>query len=55
MNRRTLALLSVCVLLTASAAAQTRPAAWTTPSTEQVNAIYPEVESLYFDLHRTHA
>ncbi len=53
MNRRTLALLSGCVLLTASAAAQTRPAVWTTPSAEQVNAIYPEVESLYFDLHRT--
>ncbi len=53
MNRRTLALLSGCVLLTASAAAQTRPAVWTTPSAEQVNAIYPDVESLYFDLHRT--
>jgi amidohydrolase len=53
MNRRTLALVSGCVLLTASAAAQTRPAVWTTPSAEQVNAIYPEVESLYFDLHRT--
>ncbi len=53
MNRRTLALLSGCVLLTASAAAQTRPVTWTTPSAEQVNAIYPEVESLYFDLHRT--
>jgi len=53
MNRPILTLLSGCVLLAAGAAAQTRPLAWTTPSAEQVNAIYPEVESLYFDLHRT--
>jgi metal-dependent amidase/aminoacylase/carboxypeptidase family protein len=25
---------------------------WKTPSPEQVNDIYPEVESLYFDSHR---
>jgi hippurate hydrolase len=33
--------------------AQSHSATWTTPSAEQVNAIYPEVKSLYLDLHRT--
>ena len=42
-----------CVLMATGAAAQTKPAAWTAPSAEQVNAIYPEVEALYLDLHRT--
>jgi len=53
MNRSILTLICGCVLLVARTAAQTNPAAWTTPSAEQVNAIYPEVESLYFDLHRS--
>ena len=26
--------------------------AWTTPSTAEVNAIYPDIEALYIDLHR---
>jgi amidohydrolase len=42
-----------CVLLVARAEAQTKPAAWTTPSAEQINAIYPELETLYLDLHRS--
>src|SRR6516164_10881576 len=33
--------------------AQSSSVAWTTPSAEQVTAVYPEIESLYFDLHRT--
>jgi hippurate hydrolase len=41
------------LLTTCGAVAQTKPAAWTTPSADQVNAIYPEVETLYLDLHRT--
>jgi hippurate hydrolase len=53
MNHPVLAVLSGCVLLATSAAPQTKPAAWTTPSAEETNAVYPEVESLYFDLHRT--
>jgi len=53
MNRTISALISGCVLLAARTAAQTSHAPWTTPSAEEVNAIYPEVESLYFDLHRT--
>jgi amidohydrolase len=53
MNRPILSLICGCVLLVARTAAQTNHAAWTTPSAEQVNAIYPEVESLYFDLHRS--
>jgi len=53
MNRSILTLICGWVLLVARTAAQTNPAAWTTPSAEQVNAIYPEVESLYFDLHRS--
>jgi metal-dependent amidase/aminoacylase/carboxypeptidase family protein len=53
MNRTISALVSGWVFLAVSTAAQTSPAAWTTPSAEQVNTIYPEIESLYFDLHRT--
>ena len=26
--------------------------AWTTPSTAEVDAIYPDIEALYIDLHR---
>jgi len=52
MNRTIAALLSGCVLFASAALAQSRSGIWTTPSAEQVNAVYPEVESLYFDLHR---
>ncbi len=41
-----------CLLLAAGAAAQTKPTTWTAPSAEQVNAVYPDVEVLYLDLHR---
>jgi len=41
------------VLLASSSLAQTKPSARTTLSAEQVNAIYPEIESLYIDLHRS--
>jgi amidohydrolase len=51
MSRTIFALLSVCTLLALNTAAQSS-ATWTTPSADQVNAIYPEIESLYFDLHR---
>ena len=40
-----------CVLLASISLAQIKPSAWTSPSAEQVNAIYPEIESLYIDLH----
>jgi len=53
MNRPGLTLMLGCLLLSVSAAAQTSPVAWMTPSAEQIIAIYPEIESLYFDLHRT--
>ena len=53
MNRIIAALLSGCILLAAIASAQRQSGIWTTPSAEQVNAVYPEVESLYLDLHRT--
>jgi amidohydrolase len=53
MNRPGLSFLLACLLLAVPAIAQTNPAVWTTPSAEQINAIYPEIESLYFDLHRT--
>jgi hippurate hydrolase len=52
MNRHALGLLCAFVLTSADAAAQSSSAPWTTPSAEQLNAIYPEVELLYFDLHR---
>ena len=52
MKRRSVALFGSCLLMAAGAAAQTKPTAWTAPSGEQVNAIYPDVETLYLDLHR---
>ncbi len=42
-----------CVLLALISTAQTKTSAWTAPSADQVNAIYPEIESLYIDLHRS--
>ena len=53
MNHPVLVLLCACALTSIDATAQSKSAAWTAPSAEQLNAIYPEVESLYFDLHRT--
>jgi hippurate hydrolase len=52
MNHPVLAVLSGCLLLATSAGSETKLAAWTTPSAEEINAVYPEVESLYFDLHK---
>ena len=51
---RHLALFLLCAraLIAVGAMAQSHSTTWTTPSAEQVDAIYPEVESLYFDLHR---
>jgi amidohydrolase len=46
-------LVSSWMLSAGESAAQSSSAAWTTPSAEQVTAVYPELESLYFDLHRT--
>jgi len=53
MNLPSLVFLCCCVLTAIQATAQSKSAAWTTPSAEQVNGIYPEVEALYIDLHRT--
>jgi amidohydrolase len=53
MNHPALCLLCACMLTAIGATAQSKSAAWTTPFDEQLNAIYPEVEPLYFDLHRT--
>jgi amidohydrolase len=52
MPRQTLTL-TFCCLLAASAFAQNKPAPWTSPSAEQVAAIYPEIEAVYLDLHRS--
>jgi hippurate hydrolase len=52
MNHPVLAVLSGCLLLATSAGSEKKPAAWTTPSADEINAVYPEVESLYFDLHK---
>jgi len=46
-----LPLLAACFLII-GAAAQMKTTAWTAPSTDQVNAVYPDVEALYLDLHR---
>jgi hippurate hydrolase len=53
MNRPILVLLLFSVLTTYNALAQTSSDAWKSPSAEQVNGVYPEVESLYLDLHRS--
>ncbi len=50
MSRRFPPLLLCCLLLIACAWAQT-PARWA-PSAADVNAVYPEVQALYVDLHR---
>jgi hypothetical protein len=42
-----------CMLLTSISPAQTKTPAWTAPSADPVNAIYPEIESLYIDLRRS--
>jgi amidohydrolase len=52
-NHPALVLLCACALTAVDATAQSKSTEWRTPSVEQLNAIYPEVESLYFDLHRT--
>ncbi|HYA97178.1 MAG TPA: amidohydrolase [Methylomirabilota bacterium] len=41
-----------CGLVAVAALPQGKTSAWTAPSSEQVNAIYGDVEALYFDLHR---
>ena len=45
---------SIIVLVGLFALAGEAPSqtAWTTPSTAEVDAIYPDVEALYIDLHR---
>ena len=53
MNHPALVLLCACALTSIDATAQSKSAACTAPSAEQLNAIYPELESLYLDLHRT--
>jgi hypothetical protein len=51
--RRTTAFLAITVLvITASALAQVSSGTSIVPSSQQVNAIYPEIEKLYVDLHR---
>lgn len=53
MTRQIIGILSACVLTVTGAAGQTKSAVWMTPSPSQVDSVYPEVESLYFDLHQT--
>jgi len=52
MNRPLFLFLFISVCTGRPATTQTTPNSWKTPSPEQVNAVYPDVESLYFDLHR---
>ena len=40
------------LLILASALAQSNSAKWSTPSIAEVDAIYPDIEALYIDLHR---
>lgn len=52
MKRTAAVVFASLMLVAAIAAQQSKPGAWTAPSAEQVNAIYPDIESLYLDLHR---
>ncbi len=53
MRRTLLVLLFACVALIPCAGAAPTATAWSTPSTQQIDAIYAEVESMYLDLHRS--
>jgi len=48
---RALLILVGLLALSSTALAQSSAPRWTTPTTAEVQAIYPEVESLYMDLH----
>jgi amidohydrolase len=49
---RTVRLLAVVLGLSAALSAQSGSRPWTTPSAAEVDAVYPDVEALYIDLHR---
>ena len=52
MRIRSLAKVTLAILLLAGLlSAQTKPATWA-PTTDQVNSVYPASEALYLDLHR---
>ena len=44
--------LATAFVITATLSAQTGGAPWTTPTLAEVEAIYPDIEALYIDLHR---
>ena len=46
------ALVAGCSIFASNGVSQTGAARWTAPSEEQVEAIFPEVEKLYLDLHQ---
>jgi amidohydrolase len=51
---RSAAVRSLALVLAATCAvtAQSGPANWTTPTTAEVDAIFPDIDALYVDLHR---
>ncbi|MFN8582656.1 MAG: hypothetical protein U0163_16980 [Gemmatimonadaceae bacterium] len=50
---RTIQTLSLlCAFVGTTLSAQTRSTRWTTPTQSEVDAIYPDIEALYIDLHR---
>ena len=44
--------LAVALAATCTVAAQSNTTSWTTPTTAEVDAIFPDIDSLYIDLHR---
>ena len=42
----------ILLLISAASSAQTGTTPWTTPSGAEVDAIYPDIEALYIDIHK---
>src|SRR5262245_24018775 len=48
-----LSAVAVVLVATCTISAQSGAPQWTTPAPEEIDAIFPDVDALYVDLHRT--
>ena len=51
-QRRSLASVAVALVTTCTLSAQPGSTRWTTPTTQEIDAIFPDIDALYIDLHR---